>query len=76
MVFLDEVIDLSKGEVSPFAAPNDEDRIVTVIIDNDLQNDEFVGVHPNDNTATVYISIDDLVNIFKERKQKYMYIDL
>jgi len=67
---------LSKGEVSPLGILNDADRIVTVIIDNDLMNDEFVGVHPNDNTATVYISIDDLTKIFKEYKQRYMFINL
>ena len=67
---------LRKGEVTPFGALNDEDNTVTVIIDSELKDYEFIGVHPNDNTATVFISPDDLVKILDTKGQKIMFVDL
>ena len=67
---------LGKGEVSPFGALNDTDNAVTVIIDNDLKGYEFIGVHPNDNTATVFVSLGDLIKILDAKGQKIMFADL
>ncbi|MCL1803727.1 MAG: prolyl-tRNA synthetase associated domain-containing protein [Eubacteriaceae bacterium] len=58
---LDKYLGLKKGEVSPFGALNDEANAVKIIIDEDLAGYEFIGVHPNDNTATVWISAGNLV---------------
>lgn len=73
---LSKYLGLSKGEVTPFGVLNDEDNIVTVIIDKDLTNYDFIGIHPNDNTATVFISVDDLVKILKVKRIEIMFIDL
>ena len=56
---------LSKGEVTPFGVLNDNDGVVKVIIDTDLAQYDFIGVHPNDNTATVWISVTDLMGVLK-----------
>ena len=73
---LKKYMGLSKGEVTPFGALNDTDNAVTVIIDKDLKKYDFIGVHPNDNTATVYISVDDLVKILDNKGQRVMFLEL
>ena len=56
---------LIPGSVSPFGLLNDEDVIVKFFIDKDFING-IIGVHPNDNTATVWLNTKDLINIIKE----------
>jgi Ala-tRNA(Pro) deacylase len=34
---------------------------VTVVFDQDLKGLEHLGVHPNDNTATLILSYDDIL---------------
>ena len=51
---------LTKGAVSPLGVLNDADRAVEVVIDRALVGAERLGVHPNDNTATVWISYEGL----------------
>lgn len=58
---LQEHLKLQAGEVTPLAAINDEQHAVTVVLDNDLKGEEKIGLHPNDNTATVWISFDGLM---------------
>ena len=67
---------LRKGEVSPFGVLNDAESEVVVVIDNDLKDYEIIGVHPNDNTATVFLSPDDLVKILSAKMQKIIFVDL
>ena len=65
---------LTKGSVSPLRILNDKDHIVTIIIDEDIKNISEIGVHPNINTATVFLKPKDLEIIFKNNK--YEYIEL
>ena len=50
---------LESGAVSPFGLLNDEAREVCVVIDQDLKAFEQIYFHPNVNTATVGISLED-----------------
>lgn len=65
---------LTKGSVSPLGILNDKDHIVTILIDKDIKNISEIGVHPNINTATVFLNPKDLEIIFKNNK--YEYIEL
>ncbi|MCI7084449.1 MAG: prolyl-tRNA synthetase associated domain-containing protein [Tenericutes bacterium] len=65
---------LTKGSVSPLGILNDKDHIVSIIIDEDIKNISEIGVHPNINTATVFLKPKDLEIIFKNNK--YEYIEL
>lgn len=67
---------LGKGEVTPLGALNDVDNAVTVIIDTELRSYESIGVHPNDNTATVFLSVEDLMKVFAAKGQKFMFAEL
>jgi len=61
---------LHKGEVTPLGIINDRDALVEVVIDNDLVGKTKLGVHPNDNTATVWISFDALKKIIEHNGNK------
>lgn len=59
---LQRFLKLKKGAVTPLGVMNDEANAVEVILDRDLQGKERIGVHPCENTATVWLSFTDLCN--------------
>ena len=63
---LEKYMRLKKGAVTPLGVLNDEACAVEVYMDEDLCKLERIGVHPNENTASVYLSPDDLLNIIRE----------
>ena len=60
-----EILGLIPGAVTPFGILNDKNCIVKVFLDKEFVNG-LIGIHPNDNTATVWLKTNDLVNILKE----------
>lgn len=73
---LESYLGLFGGEVSPFGILNDEQACVQVVFDEELKNYSGLGVHPNDNTATVHIALDDLVAIIEEHGNPVRFVDL
>ena len=63
---LEKYMGLKKGSVTPLGILNDENCAVEVFIDEDLCKMGKIGVHPNENTASVYLSPDDLLDIIRE----------
>lgn len=62
-----DIMSLTPGSVTPFGILNDKERKVKVFLDkNFLDAPSIIGVHPNDNTATVWLKTEDLVNLIKE----------
>ena len=62
-----ERLALIPGAVTPLGVLNDEKRSVQVFLDQDfLQEPGLVGVHPNENTATVWLKTEDLIRIIRE----------
>ena len=57
---LQEVLGLKQGSVSPFGLMNDTDHVVEFFIDKDLTRCKSLGIHPLENTATVFLSYKDL----------------
>lgn len=57
---LQKYLGLSQGSVSPFGLMNDAGRQVEFFIDKDLSKCKSLGIHPLDNTATVFLSFKDL----------------
>ena len=57
---LKKYLDVQKGSVSPFGLLFDTAAAVEVYFDEDLQNAPRLGFHPNDNTATVFLSFADV----------------
>ena len=57
---LEKYLGLKQGSVSPFGLMNDTDHQVEFFIDKDLSRCKSLGIHPLENTATVFLSYKDL----------------
>lgn len=61
------MLGLTQGSVSPFGILNDNNSDVHFFIDRDFFKDNaMIGIHPNDNTATVFLKARDLVEIVED----------
>ena len=64
---LQALLGLIPGAVTPFGLLNDAECRVHFYIDRDFwQGSGLIGVHPNDNTATVWLKTEDLVTLLRE----------
>lgn len=70
---LNVMLDLERGAVTPLGILNDTEHKVEVVFDNKIKSFKKIGVHPNDNTATVFISPLDLEKIIKEHGNSFSY---
>ena len=72
---LHKYMKLSKGSVTPFGILNDDECKVEVILDKDILCFKSIGVHPNDNTATVWIRPTDLEAIIRDHGNNIFYFE-
>ena len=72
---LNQLLGLTKGSVTPFGILNDEDRRVKVLIDQSFW-ESLIGVHPNENTATVWMQIADLAEILEEHGNSVEFVEI
>ena len=50
--------------------------IKSAYVDNDFKSDNhIIGIHPNDNTATVWIKVEDLISLIKEHGNEVNEVD-
>ena len=62
---------LTPGSVTPLGLLNDTECKVQFCIDEEfLQPDALIGVHPNDNTASIFLKAADLLNIIAAHGNK------
>jgi len=73
---LEKYMGLSKGSVTPFGVLNDTDCRVELVFDKNILLYERIGVHPNDNTATVWISPKDLEFLIKNHGNSITYLGI
>lgn len=71
---LTKYLGVEQGCVSPLGVLNDESKSVIVIFDNDLQWNNEIGIHPNDNTATLWLSFKDLRKIIEGHGNSVMLV--
>lgn len=65
------IMNLIPGSVTPLGLLNDKELKVVFYLDEDFLNGKkIIGVHPNDNTATLWLKTDDLIKIIKEHGNK------
>ena len=72
---LDTYLKPPQGSVSPLGILNDESRSVIFAADAALASLPTIGVHPNDNTATVFLSFADLRRIIEAHGNSVVLID-
>lgn len=71
------ILNLIPGSVTSFGLLNDKNLKVTFYLDKEfLENKKIIGVHPNENTATIYLKVEDLINIIKEHGNKVNIVEL
>lgn len=72
-----DIMNLTPGSVTPLGLLNDKDLKVTFYLDKEFLNDKaLIGVHPNDNTATVWLKVNDLIDIIKEHGNQVNIVEL
>ena len=68
---------LIPGAVSPFGLLNDAEHSVTFCLDREfLDAPGRIGVHPNDNTATVWLAAADLLSILQTHGSPTRLVEL
>ena len=71
------IMRLIPGSVTPLGILNDKEVKVKLFIDRDfLESPGIIGIHPNENTATVWLKIEDLINIIKEHGNQVEVIEI
>ena len=71
---LGSILDLIPGAVTPLGILNDQERRVELYLDAAFS--ELIGVHPNDNTATVWMKTVDLIRIITEHGNKVRVVEI
>ena len=61
---LQAILGLERGGVTPFGALNDAEHRVHIYLDESFFGGR-IGVHPNENIATVFLSADDLAVLLR-----------
>lgn len=62
-----DMLGLIPGAVTPLGLLNDREHKVTFWLDKSfLESSGLIGVHPNDNTATVWLKTQDLLRLLEE----------
>ncbi len=69
------IMHLTPGSVTPLGVLSDEERKVQVFLD-DAFCDGLIGIHPNDNTATVWLKTNDLVDLIKAHGNKVEFAEV
>ena len=72
---LDEILGLVPGSVTPLGVLNDEERKVEVLLDSAFEG-KRIAMHPNENTATLWMQEEDLAGIIKEHKNALRMVEL
>lgn len=72
---LQRLLGLTKGSVTPLGILNDTERQVSVVLDEAFRG-TLIGVHPNQNTATVWLQTEDLLRLLQQHGNPVCFIAL
>ena len=72
---LSRVLGLSKGAVTPLGILNDEGRQVQAVFDRSYGDKDLIGVHPLQNTATVFLKMGDLASLVRAHGNPLTFLD-
>ncbi len=61
---MERLLGVTPGSVSVMGLMNDTEKRVTLLVDSEILNSEFIGCHPCVNTASLKITTSDTVNVF------------
>lgn len=71
-----DILGLIPGAVTPLGLLNDREHKTTFWLDKSfLEGSGLIGVHPNDNTATVWLKTQDLLRLLEENGTQVTLFD-
>lgn len=71
------ILNLIAGSVTPLGLLNDKELKVIFYLDKDfLKDKQIIGIHPNDNTATLWLKVTDLIDMIKEHGNQVNIVEL
>lgn len=73
---LERLLGLFPGSVTPLGLLNNAEKNVKLFLDSDFGEDDLIGVHPNENTATVWLKAGDLVRLIREHGNEVEAVEL
>jgi Ala-tRNA(Pro) deacylase len=73
-ISLSEKLNIQSGSVSFLNAIYREQTGVAFLIDKSVFDYEYIGVHPNDNTATIIFSPKDIAAVLESCGVLYQFI--
>jgi Ala-tRNA(Pro) deacylase len=62
--YMEQFLDITPGSLSVLGLMNDKDQQVTLLMDKELLNEEYIGVHPCVNTSSLRMRVQDLIDVF------------
>lgn len=60
------ILGVTPGAVTPFGLLNDKEKKAELCLDRDFLGG-MIAVHPNENTATLWLKTEDLVRVLREQ---------
>ena len=69
-----EIMGLIPGAVTPLGLLNDQERKVELYLDAAFA--ELISIHPNDNTASVWMKTKDLISIITEHGNRVWVVEI
>lgn len=69
------IMGLSPGSVTPLGILHDTEHRVQFFLDSAFDGN-IIGIHPNDNTATVWLQAKDLMELIQKHGNKAMFTEI
>lgn len=73
---LEKYLRLQSGLVSPFGLLNDTSKSIIFVSSKNLPSSAIIGIHPNDNTATVWLTFGDLLALLSELQVEVKLVEM
>lgn len=73
---MEKYLGLQPGSVSPFGLINDTENHVHLFLDTNLQQQDSLSFHPNDNHATVVIAFEEFMRYLDIVGNSFEFIEL
>ncbi|WP_304134549.1 prolyl-tRNA synthetase associated domain-containing protein [Phascolarctobacterium succinatutens] len=73
---LEKYLGLESGLVSPFGLLNDISKSVIFVSSKSLPPSAIIGIHPNDNTATVWLTFGDLLALLSKLQVEVRLVEV
>lgn len=70
------ILNFTSGSVSPLGLLNDKEKKTIFFIENYFEDNSLIGIHPNDNTATIWLKAKDLITIIEEHGNQVSRVDI